>query len=43
MQIQLCAVTANESQTESTKSFSLNAVGSSGNFSCKLGDQTYKV
>lgn len=43
IQIQLSAVTSNESRTDPTKSFSLSAIGSSGNFSCKLGDQIYKV
>ncbi|XP_064395949.1 intermembrane lipid transfer protein VPS13A-like isoform X2 [Halichondria panicea] len=40
--IQLCAVMANGSRTEPSKSFSLSTIGSSGTFSCKLGGKNYK-
>ena len=42
-QIQLGAFTPNKSHTDWTKSFSLNAVGTSGNFSARLGENSYRV
>ncbi len=42
-QIQLRAYTKNKSPTEWTKHFAVNAVGTSGNFSAKLGENNYSV
>jgi len=41
--IQLGAFTAHGSHTDWTKSFPINAIGSSGNFTAKLGENSYKV
>jgi len=43
LQIQLGAFTAHGSHTDWTKSFPINAIGSSGNFTAKLGENSYKV
>jgi len=42
LQIQLGAFTAHGSHTDWTKSFPINAIGSSGNFTAKLGENSYK-
>lgn len=42
-QIQLRALTEHGTFTEWTKGFALNAVGTSGNYTAKLGEQQYKV
>ena len=42
-QIQLGAITDRSTHTDWTKSFTLNAVGTSGNFGAKLGETSYRV